>query len=387
MGKTKNRGYVFFGCLLLFALGFISSGNQLILMEVTEDFQMDGNTGVGILAAMSYAGMILSTILFGGLTDRFDKKKVLCAFGLVVAGGTAVGCLSQSAFMVALSIFIYGIGFAIVNGTVGAALMETDPSRSNTFTNLSQMFFSLGSIVSPLLIAWLMERGMNWRGHFGIGAGLFLAAVICFFFTRRPAVPEGMKSAGDKGSFRAIACAALFLLALSIGMYVAMESGQVFFTKPYFIQELKDPQNAALSISLIWIMMIPSRVIASRIHKKKTLLVCGCFALACISCLLTALVRVPGLSLVWSALFGFAAGPIFPTIMSAAMDAFPHHTGRASSVLVTAAGIFGVLSNIGMGAVSDAIGLGNGFFMVAGFAALGILLFYLARKKSSPGRE
>ena len=73
--------------------------------------------------------------------------------------------------------------------------------------------------------------------------------------------------------------------------------------------------------------------------------------------------------------------------MSAAMDAFPHHTGRASSVLVTAAGIFGVLSNIGMGAVSDAIGLGNGFFMVAGFAALGILLFYLARKKSSPGRE
>lgn len=387
MGKTKNRGYVFFGCLLLFALGFISSGNQLILMEVTEDFQMDGNTGVGILAAMSYAGMILSTLLFGGLTDRVDKKKILCIFGLVVVLGAALGCLAGGAFMVALSIFIYGIGFAIVNGTVGAALMETDPSRSNTFTNLSQMFFSLGSVVSPLLIAWLMERGMNWRGHFGIGAGLFLAAVICFFFTRRPAVPEGMKSAGDKGSFRAIACAALFLLALSIGMYVAMESGQVFFTKPYFIQELKDPQNAALSISLIWIMMIPSRVIASRIHKKKTLLVCGCFALACISCLLTALVRVPGLSLLWSALFGFAAGPIFPTIMSAAMDAFPHHTGRASSVLVTAAGIFGVLSNIGMGAVSDAIGLGNGFFMVAGFAALGILLFYLARKKSSPGRE
>ena len=27
----------------------------------------------------------------------------------------------------------------------------------------------------------------------------------------------------------------------------------------------------------------------------------------------------PGVSLVWSALFGFAAGPVFPTIMSAAM--------------------------------------------------------------------
>ena len=34
MGKTKNRGYVFFGCLLLFALGFIASGNQLVLLEV-----------------------------------------------------------------------------------------------------------------------------------------------------------------------------------------------------------------------------------------------------------------------------------------------------------------------------------------------------------------
>lgn len=106
-----------------------------------------------------------------------------------------------------------------------------------------------------------------------------------------------------------------------------------------------------------------------------------------ISCLLTALVRVPGLSLVWSALFGFAAGPIFPTIMSAAMDAFPHHTGRASSVLVTAAGIFGVLSNIGMGAVSDAIGLAMGFSWWPGFAALGILPVLSGAEEIQPGQE
>ena len=122
MGKTKNRGYVFFGCLLLFALGFIASGNQLVLLEVAGEVHMDGNTGIGVLASMQFAGMILSTLLFGGLTDRVDKKKILCIFGLVVVLGAALGCLAGGAFMVALSIFIYGIGFAIVNGTVGAAI-------------------------------------------------------------------------------------------------------------------------------------------------------------------------------------------------------------------------------------------------------------------------
>lgn len=382
MEKSKNRAYVFFGCFLLFASGIIISGIQLVLLEVVAEFQMEGNTGIGIFASMQYAGTILSTLLFGGLTDRFDKKKILCIFSLVIVAGTALGSLASSAVVMCLSIFFYGVGYSIVNGTVGAALMETDPSRSNTFTNLSQIAFSAGSVLGPLCTAWLMEQGMNWRGHFIIGAALLLVSVACFFFTKRPPVPQAMASEGKKGSLKSIMGVLLLLLAVSIGIYVAMEAGQTYFTKPYFIDELQDPGNAALSLSLIWIMMIPSRLIASRIHKKKNLLVCGCFALACVSCLLTVVAGGPGISLVWSALFGFAAGPIFPTIMSVTMDAFPKHTGRASNVLITFAGVFGVLANISMGVVSDALGLRNGFLMVAGFAAVGAVVFYLANRRA-----
>ena len=32
-----------------------------------------------------------------------------------------------------------------------------------------------------------------------------------------------------------------------------MESGQVYFTKPYYINELNDEANAALSLSFIWL--------------------------------------------------------------------------------------------------------------------------------------
>ena len=102
--KNKNaRLYVICGYLLLFALGFIASGNQLVLMEVAEEFKLDG-TGMGILAAMQFCGMIPATLLFGGLTDRMSKKRILCIFGGVVVGGTAVGFFASAAFMVALSI-------------------------------------------------------------------------------------------------------------------------------------------------------------------------------------------------------------------------------------------------------------------------------------------
>ena len=69
--------------------------------------------------------------------------------------------------------------------------------------------------------------------------------------------------------------------------------------------------------------------------------------------------------------------------MSAAMDAHPAHTGHASNLLLTSAGIFGVISNVSMGAVSDAIGIGNGFFMVVAFALAGALVFFLANRRSA----
>lgn len=382
MGKSQARLYVLCGYILLFALGFITGGNQLILLDVANEFGLD-NTGIGILAAMQYAAMIPATLLFGGLTDRMSKKKVLCIFGTIVAVGTAIGCLAGGAVVVAVSIFIFGIGFALVNGTTAAALMETAPDKSNTFTNMSQIFLSIGSVTSPIILGRLMDNGMNWRWHFVIGALLFAVALVLFGCTKYkaliPKAPAPRQTARKKGAFGLL----IFLMALSIGLYVAMESGQVYFTKPYYINELNDEANAALSLSFIWLSMIPSRLLASRIHKHKAVLVCGGFCLAAVACLLTALVRIPGVSLVWSALFGFAAGPVFPTIMSAAMDAHPAHTGHASNLLLTSAGIFGVISNVSMGAVSDAIGIGNGFFMVVAFALAGALVFFLANRRSA----
>lgn len=56
-GKSQTRLYVLCGYILLFALGFITGGNQLILLDVANEFGLD-NTGIGILAAMQYAAMI-----------------------------------------------------------------------------------------------------------------------------------------------------------------------------------------------------------------------------------------------------------------------------------------------------------------------------------------
>lgn len=363
-----------------FALGVINAGTQLVLLNVAREFGLD-NSGIGILAAMQFGGMIPGTIFFAPLTDRMSKKKVLCIFGGIVALGTAIGIFAVNAFMVGLCIFTYGIGFAIVNGTMGAALMETAPEKSNTFTNMSQLFQSLGAVLCPVVMGALIDGGMNWRGNFAICTVLFGGATVLFGLTRYKAAQPRRPALASKDRSAAKAFGILILLMmLAQGMYVAMESGQVYFTKPYFITELADESHAALSISLIWLSMVPSRLLAARVHKHKLPLVCGCFIAAAAACLLDALVRVPAAALAASVLFGLAAGPIFPTIMSAAMDAHPAHTGWASNMLMLAAGVFGVSANIGMGALNAAIGIGNGFFVVAGFAVLGAVLFALTRR-------
>lgn len=382
MKNRQNARFAFLGYMLLFTLGFEVGGYQAVLLEISQEFAMTG-TQMGILASVQSAATILSTLLFGGLTDRMSKKKAVSLFGCLLIAGCILAALSGSALMIGASIFILGLGFSMVEGTTPAALSETDPEKSTLFSNMGQTFFSMGAVLSPLILQALMGAGMNWRGHFWISTALAALVVSLFYMTQQtlhPGVTEAKER--ERGGIRSVLCGAFFLVAGAMLLYVAVESGQLYFTKPYFIEELHDSGNAALSISFIWAAMIPSRLLASRVQKRKGIFVCICFAVAALACFLTAAVRVPGLALVWSALFGLAAGPIFPTAVSVCIDTFPGHTGRVSNLMLTAAGIGGVGANVAMGALGDAFGLGNAYYMVALLSAAGVVVFAWGYKKA-----
>ena len=80
MKNRQNARFAFLGYMLLFTLGFEVGGYQAVLLEISQEFAMTG-TQMGILASVQSAATILSTLLFGGLTDRMSKKKAVSLFG------------------------------------------------------------------------------------------------------------------------------------------------------------------------------------------------------------------------------------------------------------------------------------------------------------------
>ena len=326
---------------------------------------------------------MLTCFVISRLTDRVRKKRLISIFGIVITLGVLIGAFTSSMVTMILSIFIFGIGASVVNGTMASALLETNPQKSSKFSNMTQIFYSIGAVISPILFSALIGRGMNWRGYFLIASVLYAVATILFITCPYRGTKPLVKKAEKEGKKdRGVFCVVLIMLILSIGMYGGMENTFISFIKSYFIEELNGEALAGIVISTIWLSMIPTRLIAARIHRKKGILAGICFAGCTVASILLVVTRNLGIAFASCILFGLSAGPAFPVVMSIAMDAFPSHTGEVSILLFGGGGVFETLAGLGMGVLSDSVGVGEGYFFVAMFAAVGTVLAYCAWKRA-----
>lgn len=143
-------------CALLFFVGFEMGGFQLVLRGVSTEFSMTA-TGAGLLVAAQNAGIMLMPPLFGSLSDRIGKKRVLLLFSLIFCLGCAFTGLSRGVLPFILGVFLIGSGYSVCECTGSAALADAYPEKSAKYINLSQCMLSAGAVVSPVLTQGVMD--------------------------------------------------------------------------------------------------------------------------------------------------------------------------------------------------------------------------------------
>ncbi|HPY37064.1 MAG TPA: MFS transporter, partial [Clostridia bacterium] len=110
--KTSRKLLVWVVALLMFFLGFEAGGFQLVLLNVAKDFGLNTSM-MGMLASMQFFATIGMPLLFGRLSDRIGKKRVL-AFSLpVFILGCVLAGLAQSALLLVAGVAILGAGFSV----------------------------------------------------------------------------------------------------------------------------------------------------------------------------------------------------------------------------------------------------------------------------------
>ena len=187
------------GTIGIFLLGSIYSSQSGMGAVFGTEIGMSANQ-IALFVAMLFGGALLLQVPVGWLSDRFDRRKVICGAALLGAVSCWLGWLAQSppdwlfpdplVPLMAAAFFaggtttpLYALLLAYTNDNVPAEDMASI-SSGLVFT------FGLGAVVGPLGLGF----AMNWLGPFAfwiVLGGTFATIALCAFYrmSQRQAVP------------------------------------------------------------------------------------------------------------------------------------------------------------------------------------------------------
>jgi MFS family permease len=179
--------YAVLAIILLFSLG--NSADAFLLLRLTEG--LGGPTYVPLLwSALHVVKASLST-WGGGLSDRFGRRRVI-AMGWGIYALVYLGfAVSQTALAFVLWFLVYGVYFALTEGTEKALVADLAPAlRRGTAFGLYNAVLGGGALAASILFGWLYER-FGPSVAFSTGAVVAAVAAVGVLVVDVPPRPGG----------------------------------------------------------------------------------------------------------------------------------------------------------------------------------------------------
>lgn len=316
--------------------------------------RLDRSTSaIGILFAVIAAANFVGAIA-GGRAVSSIGGHITIHFGLVgFVTGTALLVLGRDFVTVSLGAAAIGASTGGVDAAANTMVVWARPGRSGPSLNALHFMFGAGSLLAPLAT----DRAI------AISASLWpvilvvslLAFVAMLLVGRRPsptAVPHGADER-PAASDRLVLVVAFFFL-----LYVGAEVGFSGWIHTYAEEVGFDGSLPALATAVFWAAFALGRLIAipvsSRVSPFRIVFVSAAMSLVGLA------LMIIGRDLTWtvwigSALYGLAAAPQYPT-MIALVDRHLSLSARATSWIVGAAAIGGLLVPLSIGPLIDSVG-------------------------------
>lgn len=384
----------FFSAILTLT-AFAMSVNAIppVITSVVDDFGI--STGAfGYLFSVQFFVFMAASFAGGAFLKKTGTKPgALVAFGL--AGLSILYFIMPllSNFM-ELMIWILLLGFSggLVETFATVLVSGYDSQGSGRFLSFSQIFYCVGAIAAPRIVAYLFDKHFPWESIFTLFGflELFLALFfVIFSINDILGLSDPSEDSGKMDSRKSvlfITDPAFILLGLSIFVYVLGESFMVFWFPVYLENYYSfSPANAARGISFYWIGLIVGRAAAAVIPVRFSL-----WRLLFISAA-GMLVFAAALSFRWSKpnlvlmtlLIGLFSGPVWATIVS-----LGSHTSGEPQFVAGVIGVGSLGASIGPLVSSAIIKYGGFRFFFPSFSAgMVILLFLIYFSKNQIDKE
>ena len=152
-------------------------GTTLPVLRAFLDLNIEQAT---ILTAYNQAGQAIACLLGGLLCDLIRRDKILLIGCLLLGSGALILGGVKSYIANIVLIFWMGMGCGLMLSSSNALLVGLFPNRKGTILNIHHSVYGAFSLISPLVMAALIQTQIHWRqGYTGLG---WLLLIVCIFF-------------------------------------------------------------------------------------------------------------------------------------------------------------------------------------------------------------
>ncbi len=303
-------------CVQLCLIAMILSSSGLAMPRLAEEL---GFTSVqqGSMVSIQFLGFTLGVLIGGTLVDSYGGLKILRAAFAGVGAATLIFGLSRYYVMTMAGIFFIGFFGSICQNAIVSLTTSYDTKNADTNITFINVFFTLGAVITPLMLLMFTVFFGVWRITYYIIGILFLGMAL---YTLKYNAQSEIKTASLKNTLKQYKVAFTrplnLVVPLTLFLYVAAETGLWGFA-PMFFESRGYGKISGIAASIfIWAAMFVGRTLSVKLIKRfdmvRILLVHG---LVAILSLVMVIYSNQGMAIFWIALAGFSCAPFYPLLI------------------------------------------------------------------------
>ena len=325
-------------------------------------------------------GMLVGSLIFGPIVDRFGHKALLVPSCIIVLLGMEGLAFFENIPLLQASIVGIGLGGGILNGETNALVADiSGEAEKGSKLSFLGMFYGLGALGIPMLLGALAKYYTFETILQGIGV-LMLAGILFCIPVRFPA-PKQAQGFPIKEGLGLLKESSLLLLSFILFFQSGIEGVCNNWSTSYFGQMTDMPADRALiALTCMVAGLTVARMLQVVVFKKvkpETVLPYS-LALTAIGFCLLAFSPDFIRAAIGMAIVGAGLSATYPVILSVLGNRYPSLSGTAFSVALAIALVGQTTMNGLMGVVSqrpDGIGL-YPYLMIASL----VIMFFLFKR-------
>jgi fucose permease len=364
----------------MLTFGIVLTTLGAVLPSVIERFGI-GKAEAGSLFLLMTFGILAGSLVFGPMVDRYGYKGMLLLATLLIIAGLEGIAFAPSMSLLRASIALIGFGGGIVNGGTNALVADISSDAKTANLNLLGVFFGIGAVGVPFLLATLGGSFSHSALIATVGA-LVLVPLVAIAVTPFPAPkqPQGFPIAA---AGRLVKDPLLLLMGFMLFLESGMEITVGGWTSTFVNEVLAvSERNALVILSLYWLGMMLARLVLGTVLKSASpvRVMFACIAVGLAGSLMLLNTRDVTIASAGVFMLGVGFAATFPTVLGFVGGRYAELSGTAFSLAIAMALCGGMLLPWLAGVLGGTYGMKGSFVIVpVALAALAVLLSILSR--------